>query len=316
MAASAGREEAGRGVRCLGTARRRRRQAREEAHPAHADGQPPADGLGRVPASRRGQAGLSGRLLGGSNKSATCRRTSRSSSPPASSCRTCPATRRRMVRSLSGRRQRAAALRDDDRDDTPRFSWYLHWHLPEPRLKWLRENNQWRNLVRSYLACTSFVDAQVGRLLDALDESGLADNTIVVLWSDHGYHLGEKGITGKNTLWERSTRVPLIFAGPGVAPASAAPVRRVARHVSRRSSSCAACRRAATSRASAWCRNCKDAAAPRERPPSPVTTRATTASAASAGATSATPTAARNSTTCARIRTNGPISPANRSSRP
>ena len=47
--------------------------------------------------------------------------------------------------------------------------------------------------------------------------SGLEKNTIVVLWSDHGWHLGEKGITGKNTLWERSTRVPLIFAGPGVA---------------------------------------------------------------------------------------------------
>ncbi len=69
----------------------------------------------------------------------------------------------------------------------------------------------------SYLASVSFVDAQVGRVLDALKESGLEKNTVVVLWSDHGWHLGEKGITGKNTLWERSTRVPLIFAGPGVA---------------------------------------------------------------------------------------------------
>jgi choline-sulfatase len=108
-------------------------------------------------------------------------------------------------------------MRHDDRDDTPRFSWYLHWNLPEPRLKWVRENNQWRNLVRSYLACTSFVDAQVGRILAALEEEGLADNTIVVLWSDHGWHLGEKSITGKNSLWDDSTRVPLIFAGPGVA---------------------------------------------------------------------------------------------------
>jgi choline-sulfatase len=108
-------------------------------------------------------------------------------------------------------------VRDDDRADTPRFSWYLHWHLPEPRLRWTRENDQWRNLVRSYLACTSFIDAQVGRLLDALDEAGLAENTVVVLWSDHGYHLGEKAITGKNTIWERSARVPLLFAGPGVA---------------------------------------------------------------------------------------------------
>ena len=47
----------------------------------------------------------------------------------------------------------------DDRRDTPRFSWHLHWELPEPRLRWLEEHNQWRNLVRSYLACTSFVDA-------------------------------------------------------------------------------------------------------------------------------------------------------------
>jgi arylsulfatase A-like enzyme len=108
-------------------------------------------------------------------------------------------------------------LQADDRADTPRASWYIHWHLPEPRLKWMRENGQLRNLVRSYLACTSFVDSQIGRLLDALEAAGLADNTVVVVWGDHGYHLGEKEITGKNTLWERSTRVPLIFAGPGVA---------------------------------------------------------------------------------------------------
>jgi len=104
-----------------------------------------------------------------------------------------------------------------DRNDTPRFSWYLHWTLPEPRLDFLEEANQWENLVRSYLACVSFVDSQVGRLLDALEQSDAAENTIVVLWSDHGWHLGEKRITGKNTLWERSTHVPLIFAGPGVA---------------------------------------------------------------------------------------------------
>ncbi len=108
---------------------------------------------------------------------------------------------------------------ENDRDDTPRFSWYLHWHLPEPRLPWLKENKQWRNLVRSYLAGTSFVDAQIGRVLTALDAAGLTDHTIVVVWSDHGWHLGEKGITGKNSLWDRSTRVPLIFAGPGVKPA-------------------------------------------------------------------------------------------------
>jgi len=107
---------------------------------------------------------------------------------------------------------------ENDRADTPRFSWYIHWELPEPRLKFLKEANEWRNLVRSYLACTSFTDAQIGRLLTALDESGHADDTLVVVWGDHGWHLGEKEITGKNTLWDRGTKVPLVFAGPGVTP--------------------------------------------------------------------------------------------------
>lgn len=109
---------------------------------------------------------------------------------------------------------------DNDRDDTPRFSWYLHWALPEPRLAQLRKYDEWTALVRAYLASVSFMDSQVGRVLDALKESGREDNTIVVFWSDHGWHLGEKLITGKNTLWERSTRVPLVFAGPGIARAA------------------------------------------------------------------------------------------------
>lgn len=103
-----------------------------------------------------------------------------------------------------------------DRDDTPMFSWYLHWSLPEPRLSWLRKAGESRSLVRAYLASTSFVDAMVGRVLQALSQNGLEENTIVVLWSDHGYHLGEKEISGKNTLWDRSTRVPFIIAGPGL----------------------------------------------------------------------------------------------------
>ncbi len=103
-----------------------------------------------------------------------------------------------------------------DRDDTPAASWYIHWKLPEPRTSWLKRENQLRPLVRSYLACISFVDSQVGRVLDAIDASRFADHTIVVLWSDHGYHLGEKAISGKNSLWTESTRVPLILAGPGL----------------------------------------------------------------------------------------------------
>lgn len=105
---------------------------------------------------------------------------------------------------------------EGDRDDTPRASWHLHWKLPEPRLDFLKQDNEWMNFVRAYLASISFVDSQVGRVLDALEASGKSDNTVVVLWSDHGFHLGEKRITGKNTLWDRSTRVPLIFAGPGI----------------------------------------------------------------------------------------------------
>ncbi len=104
-----------------------------------------------------------------------------------------------------------------DRDDIPDFAWYLHWKLPEPRLSWLQSSGQWRPLVRAYLASISFMDSQLGRVLDALEASPHAATTIVVLWSDHGWHLGEKGITGKNTLWERSTRVPLLMAGPGIA---------------------------------------------------------------------------------------------------
>jgi arylsulfatase A-like enzyme len=71
---------------------------------------------------------------------------------------------------------------------------------------------QWQSAVKAYLACIAFVDAQVGKLLDALDASPNANNTIIVLWGDHGWHLGEKQHWGKWTPWERSTHVPLIVA--------------------------------------------------------------------------------------------------------
>ncbi len=111
---------------------------------------------------------------------------------------------------------RLPAVLDGDRADTPRFSWYLHWILPEPRLQVLKDFGEWKPLVRAYLASISFMDAQLGRVLEALEATGRSGGTIVVLWSDNGWHLGEKEITGKNTLWDRSTRGPLIFAGPGV----------------------------------------------------------------------------------------------------
>ena len=73
-----------------------------------------------------------------------------------------------------------------------------------------------RQAIRAYYASISFADAQVGRVLDALEETGLADNTVVVLTSDHGYHMGEHGYYQKNTLFENAARVPLVIAGPGV----------------------------------------------------------------------------------------------------
>lgn len=73
-----------------------------------------------------------------------------------------------------------------------------------------------REFIQGYLAAVSFADAQVGRVLDALDENGLTDQTLVVVTADHGYHLGEKDLVFKNTLWDASTRVPQIWAGPGV----------------------------------------------------------------------------------------------------
>ncbi len=69
-------------------------------------------------------------------------------------------------------------------------------------------------LTRGYAACVSYVDAQIGRVLSELDRLGLRENTIVVLWGDHGYHLGENDIWGKATNFELSTRVPLIVSAP------------------------------------------------------------------------------------------------------
>ncbi|WP_439483609.1 sulfatase [Cyclobacterium plantarum] len=86
-------------------------------------------------------------------------------------------------------------------------------------MKWVLDNKQWEKIIQSYAASITFSDAMVGRLLDALEKSEHADNTIVVLWSDHGMHMGEKDNIEKFTLWERSTRVPLLISVPGMASA-------------------------------------------------------------------------------------------------
>ena len=76
------------------------------------------------------------------------------------------------------------------------------------------EEDEWSFAVQSYVACIRFVDDQLGRVLDALDRSPHKDDTIVLFFSDHGFHLGEKQRWSKVSLWERSTRVPFVVSVP------------------------------------------------------------------------------------------------------
>ncbi len=81
------------------------------------------------------------------------------------------------------------------------------------------KTDNWRYAVQAYLASIAFADAQIGRLLDAFDNSPHAKNTIIVLWGDHGWHLGEKQHWRKFSLWEEATRVPFMIVAPGVTSA-------------------------------------------------------------------------------------------------
>ena len=74
----------------------------------------------------------------------------------------------------------------------------------------------WKQVVQGYLASVAYIDAQIGMVLDALEKSPHRDNTIVVLFGDHGWHLGEKERFEKGALWEEATRAPLIWVAPGV----------------------------------------------------------------------------------------------------
>ncbi len=101
----------------------------------------------------------------------------------------------------------------DDRDDIPTAAFAHNCPVPHYGLAELTL----RKALQAYYATISFVDAQVGRLMTALDDLNLTKNTIVVLWSDHGYHLGEhNGIWQKRTLFEQSARSPLIIRAPGM----------------------------------------------------------------------------------------------------
>ncbi len=104
----------------------------------------------------------------------------------------------------------------DDFDDISQEAENLSLQPQYPKTVDMVAQGQRKNIQQAYLACVSFTDHYLGQVLDALENSPYADNTIVVVFSDHGYHLGEKNTYQKETLWERSGHVPLIFAGPGI----------------------------------------------------------------------------------------------------
>ena len=105
-------------------------------------------------------------------------------------------------------------VNDHDRDDLPPEG--LRMAGPTEEHDAIVRAGKWREMIQAYLACTTFTDVQLGRVLDALAASPYRDNTIIVLWSDHGWHLGEKQHWHKFTLWEESTRAPLLWVAPGV----------------------------------------------------------------------------------------------------
>ena len=80
---------------------------------------------------------------------------------------------------------------------------------------WIEENGKWKEVLQAYLASSSAMDFQLGRFLDAIEDSSFADSLYIICFSDHGYHLGEKRHWGK-AAWELTTRVPFIISGPGI----------------------------------------------------------------------------------------------------
>jgi arylsulfatase A-like enzyme len=108
-------------------------------------------------------------------------------------------------------------IRQDDLDDVPEAAKQIGsrgW--PWKPHEYIKKYGKAKNCVQAYLACISFVDDCVGRILEAFNACGYKDNTVVVFVSDHGMHKGEKDNWSKYTLWEEATNVPLIFAGKGI----------------------------------------------------------------------------------------------------
>ncbi|MCS7023955.1 MAG: sulfatase [Bryobacteraceae bacterium] len=109
------------------------------------------------------------------------------------------------------------SVKDDDLEDIPPLG--KRMANPEGDHAAIRKYNQYRQAVQAYLASIAFADAQLGRLLEALDQSAYRENTNIVLWSDHGWHLGEKLHWRKFALWEEATHNVLMICAPGVTPA-------------------------------------------------------------------------------------------------
>ena len=115
---------------------------------------------------------------------------------------------------------------ENDLNDTPSILWENNFQS-SALTRFLEDSAEtdigsemwWKKWVQSYLACVAFVDHQVGVILDSLENSQYADNTIVIFTADHGYHMGEKNFLSKTTIWEESTRVPLVVYAPGVSVA-------------------------------------------------------------------------------------------------
>ncbi|MFT5191977.1 MAG: arylsulfatase A-like enzyme [Verrucomicrobiales bacterium] len=103
---------------------------------------------------------------------------------------------------------------DHDLEDVPKAG--LAMAKPKGDHARVLKHNQWKQAVQGYLACISFMDDQLGRVLDALDKGPMAKDTIIVFWTDHGWHLGEKKHWRKFALWEEATRTPVIIAAPEV----------------------------------------------------------------------------------------------------